>query len=111
MKLDIWEAISSLLEAGGKFEHGRYIVLNSNGEPHREDGPAIIYPYGTLKWYRNGEFHREDGPAIIYPDGAQEWYRNGQLHRDDGPAAIYPDGKLSWYTNGLPRPSRKIPSK
>ena len=81
MKLDIWEAVSSLLDAGGKFEHGRYQIRNSKGHLHREDGPAIIFPDGTQYWHRNGEFHRDDGPAIIYPDGRQHWYRNGICHR------------------------------
>lgn len=111
MKLDVWEAISSLLDAGGKFEHGRYIVTNRIGDEHREDGPAIIYPYGTMKWFQFGRLHREDGPAIVMSNGQQEWYRNGKRHRNDGPAIVYADGKLSWYINGLPRPSRKIPSK
>lgn len=35
--------------------------------------------YGTKRWYLNGEFHREDGPAIIYPDGDYRWYIHGQL--------------------------------
>jgi len=54
MKLDIWEAILSILEAGGKFEDGRYVVRNRNGYPHREDGPAVIHPDGRQHWYRNG---------------------------------------------------------
>jgi hypothetical protein len=45
--------------------------------------------------------HREDGPAIVYPDGTQLWYRNGQRHRDDGPSEVFPDGKQFWYQNGF----------
>ena len=40
MKLDLWEAIFDLLDAGGKFDYGRYILANNNGKLHREDGPA-----------------------------------------------------------------------
>ena len=50
--------------------------------------------------YHDGELHREDGPALIYPDGAQHWYLNGKRHREDGPAAIYPNGTQYWYRNG-----------
>lgn len=35
-----------------------------NGKLHREDGPAIEYVNGDLRWYLNGNRHREDGPAI-----------------------------------------------
>ena len=99
MKLDLWQAISDLLDAGGKFDYGRYQIRNSKGHLHRDDGPAIIHQDGTQSWYRNGLPHRDDGPAAIYPDGTQQWYRNGKLHRDDGPAIIYPDGTKYWYLN------------
>jgi hypothetical protein len=48
-------------------------------EPHREDGPAVIFSDGKQFWYRDGMYHRDDGPAIIYPDGTQKWYLNGKL--------------------------------
>ena len=100
MKLDIWQAISSLLEAGGTFQNDRYEVRASNGHLHRGDGPAIIYPDGRQYWYWNDKFHRDDGPAVIYPDGRQYWYWNDKFHRDDGPAIIYPDGEQHWYRAG-----------
>lgn len=100
MKLDAWAAIDSILEAGGKFYRGRYVVLNNNGDLHRDDGPAVISPDGTQEWCRNNTLHRDDGPAIICSDGSQYWYQNGELHRDGGPAALYPDGSQLWYRNG-----------
>jgi hypothetical protein len=81
MKLEIYGLIQSLLEAGGKFEDGRYILRNGNGERHRKDGPAVIYPDGRQYWYRNGTFHRDDGPAVILPDGKSSWYLNGKIYR------------------------------
>jgi hypothetical protein len=33
-------------------------------------------PILVSKWYLNGDLHREDGPAVIYPDGTQRWYLN-----------------------------------
>jgi hypothetical protein len=43
--------------------------------------------------------HREDGPAIIGPDGSQKWYVNGKRHREDGPAYIGSNGRQLWYLN------------
>lgn len=100
MKLDAWQLITSIIEAGGVFKDGAYRVRNSSGQLHREDGPAVVYPDGSHSWCRNNQLHREDGPAAIYPDGSQHWYRNGQLHREDGPAVIYRDGRQYWYLNG-----------
>jgi hypothetical protein len=79
MKLDLWEAIFSLLDAGGIFQNGRYEIRNSKGHLHRDGGPAAIYPDGRQYWYQNGKFHREDGPALTYPDGRRYWYWNGAL--------------------------------
>ena len=84
MKLDLWEAIFDLLDAGGKFDYGRYILANNNGKLHREDGPAAIESNGTQCWYRDGVLHREDGPAFIYPDGRGSWYRNGAYQHKVG---------------------------
>jgi hypothetical protein len=100
MKLELYGLIESLLEAGGKFANGKYVVRNGNGELHRDDGPAAIYPDGRQYWYRNGDLHREDGPAVIYSNGTHKWHRNGKLHREDGPAIIYPDGTQSWHLDG-----------
>ena len=80
MKLDAWEAILSLLDSGGAFKYGRYEIRDSNGDLHRDNGPAIVYPDGTQYWYRNGQLHRDNGPAEVYPNGTQFWYRNGIYH-------------------------------
>jgi hypothetical protein len=70
-----------------------------DGNLHREDGPAIIYPFGSQRWYINGNIHREDGPAYISPNGNQIWYKDGNIHREDGPAYILPNGYQSWWLN------------
>ena len=65
-------------------DSGSRLYLNSAGEAHRTDGPAITHADGTELWYQNGKLHREDGPAIIYPDGNQWWFINGEeLTEDD----------------------------
>lgn len=50
------------------------------------DSPTIITSDNTFKWYNSeGQLHRENGPAIIYKDGTREWYIHGQLTKVDGP--------------------------
>lgn len=50
---------------------------DSDGNRHREDGPAVIYPSGTELWYHHGELHREDGPAITGHGGRfRQWWKN-----------------------------------
>jgi hypothetical protein len=33
---------------------------------------------GTQAWYQNGEYHRDDGPAMIWPTGYQAWRLHGK---------------------------------
>ncbi len=91
---------------------------DDEGEPHRDNGPAIIHADGTQLWYRHGEryrsawldgmrswyqdgkLHRDDGPAHIGSDGTQKWYRHGERHRDDGPAVVCTDGAQEWWLHG-----------
>ena len=55
--------------------------LDDQGEPHNENGPAMIYDNGTLKWYIHGHLHRFDGPATKWNDGSYNWHINGfQMH-------------------------------
>ena len=72
----------------------------SNGQLHREDGPAIECATGDKEWYVNGKLHREDGAAYEGADGTKWWCLNGQLHRTDGPAIERADGSKFWYLNG-----------
>ena len=68
---------------------------NSDGQLHREDGPAVITNKHVKLWYYNGKLHREDGPAIDDGDSMlQAWYYHGNLHRLDGPAMIGPGREL-----------------
>ena len=57
--------------------YGTHRYYNGAGQLHREDGPAIIFPYGAGIWYQNGLRHREDGPAVINHDGCKEWWIDG----------------------------------
>ena len=56
-----------------------YVIFYKNGEPHREDGPAIIETDSSEYWYLNGELHRADGPAVTCADGGKYWYLKGKL--------------------------------
>ena len=79
--------------------YGTKVWVNENNEPHREDGPAVIYPNGLILWKINGELHREDGPAMITKT-KEVWYRNGLKHREGGPARIdYMNNERIWYKN------------
>jgi hypothetical protein len=51
---------------------------NENGQPHREEGPAIEWANGTKSWWLRGQPHREDGPAIERADGDKFWWLRGQ---------------------------------
>lgn len=31
------------------------------------------------QFWLNGKRHREDGPAVIYPDGSMEWWFEGEF--------------------------------
>lgn len=44
---------------------------------HRTNGPAAIYPRGTVRFIKYGLLHRTDGPAIIYASGAKKYYVKG----------------------------------
>ena len=73
---------------------------NEQGELHRTDGPAVIYPNGFQSWHFNGNLHRTNGPAMIHPSGCQFWYINGMYHRIDGPAVIRSNGSTCWFIHG-----------
>lgn len=88
--------MKKLMKLGGIKE----MHLNSDGEYHRTDGPAIEHVNGTKFWWINGEKHREDGPTIEYANGTKYWHKNNKLHRVDGPAVEYSDGDKFWYKNG-----------
>mgnify|MGYP000264631281 CR=1 FL=1 len=57
-------------------ENGNKEWYNSEGQYHREDGPAIENANGNKAWIINGKFHREDGPALTFASGFKEWYIN-----------------------------------
>jgi len=65
-----------------KDSYGQY-WKNKEGQYHREDGPAIIFVWGTKDWYINGKHHREDGPAVEFADGNKSWYLNGILYTEE----------------------------
>jgi hypothetical protein len=59
-----------------------------------------IDKYGNKRWFdSDGEFHRDNGPAVIYTNGYQSWWQHGSIHRDDGPAIEWGNGTSSWWVN------------
>ena len=79
---------------------GVIIYKLANGKPHRDDGPAVIYPNGEKSWYQYGMLYREDGPARTCRNGRKFWYRDNKLHREDGPAVVRPTGKIEFWLGG-----------
>lgn len=78
---------------------------------HCANGPAIIEPDGTQKFFYGGLLHRENGPAILSADGrTQKFYIGGRLHREGGPAIIDPIIGEYWYTRGVLHRSWKAPA-
>ena len=46
---------------------------------HREIGPAYENNMGYKAWWKEGNRHRIDGPAIIYPNRTAEYWTEGFL--------------------------------
>lgn len=64
---------------------------------------CTTYSNGDKYWrISNGQYHREDGPAVETTTGTKYWYRYDVLHRDDGPAIEWLDGSgnTAYYING-----------
>jgi len=80
-------------------KNGHKYWYDSDGELHREDGPAMETIDGTKAWCFHGQFHRKNGPAIEFSDGHIQWLVHGKLHREDGPAAEWPDRCKMWSLN------------
>lgn len=62
------------------------------------DGHYIDWE-GDEVYVTDGEYHRDDGPAIIYRHGGWLWAQHGDAHRADGPAQLL-DGEYCWAFDG-----------
>ena len=83
---EVFEALKYRIETN---DAGSRYYLNSAGELHRTDGPAIIHANGTELWYQNGQRHRIDGPAAVFAGGYKAWYINGvELTEDEFNQAV-----------------------
>ena len=61
--------------------------LNYNEKKNRVAMNPLITKNGNKFWYDSeGEYHREDGPAIEKENGNKLWFKHGKCHREDGPA-------------------------
>lgn len=107
---------------------GKILYINSQGDYHRNDGPAIIHTDGKVEYYYHGKLHRENNePAVIFPNGSniyyswgiktrwngpaetiinedgssiQKYYIENQLSRRSGPAVIHSNGEYLYYESG-----------
>jgi hypothetical protein len=95
-------SISNIYNLNGVLnEEGNKVWTNSEGQRHRLDGPAVLYPNGCEYWYQFGHLHRDDGPAVIIPNRKVFWYQYGQRHREDGPAVIYNNRYSEYYIKSV----------
>jgi hypothetical protein len=65
--------------------------------------PTITYYF--LEWNNDRDQRHRDGdlPAIIWPSGSVEFYKNNRRHRDgDLPASIWSTGRVAYYKKGKP---------
>lgn len=103
-------------EEGVDTDNERKVWVDEAGQPHREDGPAVVWNSGRQAWYRHGQLHREPdkGPAMTFPAGSpvqSVWYWHGKIHRDGQPAVVMADGRGFWYQLGkLHRPVEEGPA-
>ena len=76
----VYEALRYRIEIG---ENGSRRYYNTDGQLHRDDGPAVEDANGSKFWYQYGQLHRTDGPAIMLPDGHKWWYLNDKKLTED----------------------------
>jgi hypothetical protein len=57
--------------------NGNIFWIDENCQPHKDDGPAILYKNGAKKWCQHGKLHRLDGPAVI-EQNYKEWWIEGK---------------------------------
>lgn len=67
------------LDSNGKvyreeYESGSEMNYDEEGQPHKENEPALITTSGDRAWFLHGKRHRTDGPAIEYADGTKHWF-------------------------------------
>jgi hypothetical protein len=56
----------------------RYDAINSDREAVEQSDGSYLNVYGITTWYDEaGQLHKDDGPAIILPDGSVNWYLHG----------------------------------
>ena len=72
---EVFDALKYRIEVD---KWGARCYYNTNGQLHRENGPAIEYADGSKSWYKNDQYHRTDGPAIDWTRGRKAWYINGE---------------------------------
>jgi hypothetical protein len=48
--------------------------LNTKGEFHRLDGPAVVWTNGDTSWWIDDQLHRLDGPAVEWQGIAKAWW-------------------------------------
>jgi hypothetical protein len=58
----------------------KYTTYHYHGQPHRLNGPAILWNDGDLRWGQYGSYHRLNGPAHVDKNDGVRWYTRGRQH-------------------------------
>lgn len=78
---------------------GRKTYYTNHYRRHREDGPAVIWPNGTLEFWLNDKPYSLNGnPTDTWVDGSKLYYGSNQMSDREGqPAYMSPNGLSIWY--------------
>ncbi len=77
--------------------NGKIKFVDIDGLPHREHGPAVIHPDGSVEYWSHGLLDRKDGPAVIRANGDVEYRVGGKRHREGGPAIVWANGDEAYF--------------
>ncbi len=53
---------------------------DNTSPPELNEEYSASWDDGTYAYYKNGWFHRVDGPAIIFPGGSVRWVIDGNTY-------------------------------
>ena len=60
------------------YTNGVIEIRDAEVRLHCIDGPAFENKWGHKEWLRHGKLHRLEGPAIVYPNGTVYYCINGK---------------------------------
>ena len=80
--------------------HEQYLQKYDEGEYHLPNNEMMVVSNYRVIFLKHDNPHRDNGPSIIYHDGTEFWHSNGKRHRLDGPAVTWKTGLKEWWISG-----------